>query len=103
MSKDRPYPGSTTIASVNGGVTGMIRSWAVELAPVRFNAIHPGLVPDTPVWSGKPDAALAPFVNRTPTGQLASTRDVAHAALFLFDNPSVNGVNLAVDGGYLMV
>ena len=41
-AKDRPYPGSTTVTTVNGGVNSLIRTLAVELAPVRFNAIHPG-------------------------------------------------------------
>ena len=41
-AKDRPYPGSTTVTAVNGGMNSLIRTLAVELAPVRFNAIHPG-------------------------------------------------------------
>ena len=39
---DRPYPGSTMVSTVNGGVTGLVHSLAVELAPVRCNAVHPG-------------------------------------------------------------
>src|SRR5205823_14287332 len=51
----RPYPGSTTVTTVNGGVTGVVHTLAVELAPVRVNAIHPGIVGDTPAWEGKPE------------------------------------------------
>ena len=47
-AKDRPYPGSTTVSTVNGGVSGMVRSLAVQLAPRRVNAIHPGIVGDSP-------------------------------------------------------
>ena len=42
MAKERPYPGSTTVSTVNGGVTGLTRSLVEELKPLRVNAIHPG-------------------------------------------------------------
>ena len=42
LAKDRPYPGSTTVTTVNGGISGMVRTLATELAPIRVNAIHPG-------------------------------------------------------------
>jgi NAD(P)-dependent dehydrogenase (short-subunit alcohol dehydrogenase family) len=101
MAKERPYPGSTTVTSVNGAVTTMVRTFALELAPIRVNAIHPGIVGDTPFWSGK-DAALRAVVERTPTRRLTTTKDVTDAAVFLLENPSVNGVNLTVDGGWIM-
>jgi NAD(P)-dependent dehydrogenase (short-subunit alcohol dehydrogenase family) len=102
LAKERPYPGSTTVTTVNGAVSSMVRTLAVELAPVRVNAIHPGVVGDSPAWSGKPPAVLEALVNRTPAGRLAAMRDVAHAVLFLLANPAVNGVNLDVDGGWLL-
>src|SRR4029079_189821 len=46
LAKERPYPGSTTVTAVNGAVTSMVRTLAIELAPVRVNAIHPGIVGD---------------------------------------------------------
>jgi NAD(P)-dependent dehydrogenase (short-subunit alcohol dehydrogenase family) len=102
LAKERPYPGSTTVTTVNGAVSAMVRTLALELAPVRVNAIHPGVVGDSPAWSGKPAGVLDAFVSRTPCGRLASMEDVAHAVLFLLDNQSVNGVNLDVDGGWLL-
>lgn len=42
QAKERPYPGATTVATVNAGVTGLVRTLAVELAPIRVNAVHPG-------------------------------------------------------------
>jgi NAD(P)-dependent dehydrogenase (short-subunit alcohol dehydrogenase family) len=102
LAKERPYPGSTTVTTVNGAVSSMVRTFALELAPVRVNAIHPGVVGDSPAWSGKPAAVLDTLVSRTPCGRLATMEDVAHAVLFLLDNPSVNGVNLDVDGGWLL-
>ena len=102
LARDRPYPGSTTVTTVNGGVTGLVHTLAVELAPVRVNGLHPGVVGDTPAWSGKPAEVLERIVARTPTGRLVAMDDVVHAVLFLLENPSANGVNLAVDGGWLL-
>ena len=102
LAKDRPYPGSTTVSTVNGAVSSMVRTLALELAPVRVNAIHPGIVGDSPAWSEKPAKVLDELVKRTPCGRLASMEDVTHAVLFLLDNKSVNGVNLDLDGGWLL-
>ncbi len=100
LAKERPYPGSTTVTTVNGGVTSLIRTLAIELAPIRFNAIHPGIVGDSPYWEGKPlDAVVA----RTPTGRLATMAEVAEATVFLLENRAVNGVNLYVDGGWVLM
>src|SRR5204863_1051811 len=96
----RPYPGSTTVSTVNGGVTGLVHTLAVELAPVRVNAIHPGIVGDSPYWAGKPAPVLEGHRSKTPTGRLPTMADILDAALFLLTNRSVNGINLAVDGGW---
>lgn len=101
LAAERPYPGSTTITMVNGAVKSMIRTMAVELAPIRFNAIHPGIIGDTPAWKDKPEA-LAAISARTPGGRLATTEDVVDAVKFLFNNRGVNGVNLVVDGGWML-
>ncbi|WP_213450124.1 SDR family NAD(P)-dependent oxidoreductase [Rhizomonospora bruguierae] len=98
---NRPYPGSTTVSTVNGGVVGMVHALATELGPVRVNAIHPGIVGDSPYWSGK-DTALAATRARTPTGRLVTMADITGAVVFLLENGGVNGVNLAVDGGWLL-
>lgn len=81
----------------------MVHTLAVELAPLRVNAIHPGVVGDSPAWSGKPPEVLERVRVRTPTGQLATMADIAGAVIFLLENQSVNGVNLNVDGGWLLL
>jgi NAD(P)-dependent dehydrogenase (short-subunit alcohol dehydrogenase family) len=103
LAKDRPYPGSTTVTTVNGGVTGLVRTMAVELAPVRVNAIHPGIVGDSPHWAARPAAVLEGVRARTPTARLVTMADIVDATVFLLENPSVNGVNLRVDGGTLLL
>ncbi|MFF1304629.1 SDR family oxidoreductase [Streptomyces sp. NPDC058307] len=102
QAKERPYPGATTVATVNAGVTGLMRTLAVELAPVRVNAIHPGVVGDSPHWRAKPEEILAGLRARTPTGRLATMADVVDAVDFLLRNGSVNAVELSVDGGWLL-
>jgi len=99
LAKDRPYPGSTTVSTVNGGVVGMVRTMATELAPIRVNALHPGIVGDSPFWSGK---SLDHIVARTPTGRLATMADIVGAVTFLLENPAVNGIDLRVDGGWMI-
>jgi NAD(P)-dependent dehydrogenase (short-subunit alcohol dehydrogenase family) len=101
-AKDRPYPGSTMVSTVNGGVTGLVRSLAVELAPIRCNAVHPGIVGDSPYWSPK-EGALAAVRDRTPTRRLVAMDDIVGAVVFLLENQAVNGENLHVDGGWLLL
>jgi NAD(P)-dependent dehydrogenase (short-subunit alcohol dehydrogenase family) len=97
----RPYPGSTTVSTVNGGVMGLVHTLAVELAPVRVNGIHPGIVGDSPNWADQP-AAVDPVRERTPLGRLPTTDEIVDASIFLLENGAVNGVNLNVDGGWLL-
>lgn len=101
-AKDRPYPGSITVSTVNGGVVGLVSALALELAPIRVNALHPGIVGDSPFWSGKPEGVLDGYVSRTPTGRLVSMADIVDAVDFLLENRSVNATNLYVDGGWLV-
>jgi NAD(P)-dependent dehydrogenase (short-subunit alcohol dehydrogenase family) len=98
----RPYPGSTTITTVNGGVEGLVRTLAVQLAPIRVNALHPGVVGDTPEWADKPPAVLEAIRARTPLGRLVTTDEIVDASIFLLENGAVNGVNLEVDGGWML-
>ena len=90
------------MTTVNGGVNSMIRTLAVELAPVRVNAVHPGIVGDSPAWNGKPPEVLQRVVARTPLGRLVTMDEVVGSVLFLLDNHGVNGVNLYMDGGWLL-
>jgi len=102
LAKDRPYPGSTMVSTVNGGISTLINTLALELAPLRFNAIHPAVVGDTPYWLAKPAEVLEGIRSRTPTGRLVTTEDIVHATAFLLENRGVNAINLVVDGGSLL-
>jgi len=102
LARNQPYPGSTTITTVNGGVATLINSLAIELAPIRVNAIHPGQVGDSVNWRTKPKEVLDNLISRTALGRLVTIEDITHAAVFLLENRGVTGVNLRVDGGRMM-
>ncbi|HTU74976.1 MAG TPA: SDR family oxidoreductase [Trebonia sp.] len=101
VAKDYPYPGSTTVTTVNSAVTGLVRTLSVELSPVRVNAIHPGIVEDSPFWSGAPAAGetLARFRRLSLTGRLGLMREIVDGCVFLLENSLANGIDLCLDGG----
>lgn len=45
---------------------------------------------------------VGPVRSRTPIGRLVTMAEVTSAALALLNNPGINGVNLPVDGGFLL-
>ncbi|MEV6022149.1 SDR family oxidoreductase [Streptomyces sp. NPDC052036] len=96
LAKERPYPGSTIVTAINSGVTGLVKTLALEIAPHRVNSIHPGVVGDSPRWRDMPDH---PHVPRTPIGRLVTMAEVADATDFLLRNTGVNAQDLFVDGG----
>jgi len=101
LARDRPYPGSTTVTTVNGAVTGLVRTLVIELAPRRVNALHPAIVGDSPQWRDMPAERFEALVARTPTGRLVTMEQVVDASRFLLENEAINGINLPVDGGWL--
>jgi NAD(P)-dependent dehydrogenase (short-subunit alcohol dehydrogenase family) len=89
------------VTTVNGAVTSLVRTLVIELAPRRVNALHPAIVGDSPYWVDMPEDRYQALVARTPIGRLVSMADVVDASRFLLENGSINGINLAVDGGWL--
>jgi NAD(P)-dependent dehydrogenase (short-subunit alcohol dehydrogenase family) len=100
LARDRPYPGSTTVTTVNGAVTSLVRTLVIELAPTRVNALHPAIVGDSPQWRDMPPERLQALVDRTPIGRLVTMAEIVSASRFLLENEAVNGINLVVDGGW---
>jgi len=99
VAKERPYPGGTMVTVINGGVSGLLKTLAVEIAPHRVNAIHPGIVGDSPKWRNVPNH---PHVPRTPIGRLVTMDEVAGAVDFLLTNTGINAQDLYIDGGVLV-
>ncbi len=96
-AKDAPYPGSTTVSTINGGVDGLMNTLAHELAPIRVNSLHPGIIGDSPFWAAKPEGVLDAYRGRTPGGELATMADIVDAVKFLLFNRGVSAHSLNVD------
>jgi NAD(P)-dependent dehydrogenase (short-subunit alcohol dehydrogenase family) len=94
--------GYLSVAITNGAVDFLTRSLAVELAPIRVNAISPGVI-DTGAWDslgedGKRDY-FAHISDTNPARRIGTVDDVAEAVLFALTNTFLTGVTLKVDGG----
>lgn len=94
--------GTLAVAITNGAADTLTRSLAVELAPVRVNAISPGVI-DTGAWDALgPQGKANLFVEqgeRNPARRIGNADDVAGAVLFALTSSFLTGVTLAVDGG----
>jgi NAD(P)-dependent dehydrogenase (short-subunit alcohol dehydrogenase family) len=94
--------GVAGFAAINGALEAMIPGLAVELQPMRINAVSPGVV-DTHFWDALPDqersAMFAKHAASTPVRRVATAEDIGHAIAFLIANSFVTGVVLRVDGG----
>jgi NAD(P)-dependent dehydrogenase (short-subunit alcohol dehydrogenase family) len=98
ISKHTPYPGSTTMTAVNHAVDGLVATFAREMAPVRVNAIHPGVVADSPMWATN-EALLAQGRSRTILNRLPTMADIVDGCLFLMKNPVATAISLNLDAG----
>jgi NAD(P)-dependent dehydrogenase (short-subunit alcohol dehydrogenase family) len=98
-----PMRGGAITASVNGAIAALVRTLAVELAPVRVNAISPGII-DTPTWSAMPDeqrgAMFDHLAGALPVGRIGTAKDVAEGIVFLMANGFTTGTVLHVEGGH---
>jgi len=102
----RPKIGMTAVTSTFAAVEALARSLALDLGPIRVNAIRPGFI-DTDLWNflSPTDAADVREKVRTnfPARRIGYPADVGHAALFLMTNPYVTGTVLEVSGGETLV
>jgi NAD(P)-dependent dehydrogenase (short-subunit alcohol dehydrogenase family) len=98
----RPRPGWSVAVSVLGAVDALTRALAVELAPVRVNAVSPGVV-RSPLWSSMSENELDEFYRNAGsgllTGRVGEVSDVARGYLFFITQPYATGSVLTLDGG----
>ncbi|QXE38478.1 SDR family oxidoreductase [Streptomyces sp. GMY02] len=101
-----PDPGFLAVAATNGSVNTVTRSLAVELAPIRVNAISPGTI-DTGAWDALGEQRKAEFFARlskdNPSRRIGTPDDIAQAVIFALTNTFMTGVSLPVDGGQPLV
>jgi NAD(P)-dependent dehydrogenase (short-subunit alcohol dehydrogenase family) len=97
----RPAPGRAVMATTNGAVSFLAEALAVELAPIRVNALSPGIV-DSGAWDGLgPDKNqfLASIAATNPARRVGHPSDISAAALLALTNPFLTGTTLHIDGG----
>jgi NAD(P)-dependent dehydrogenase (short-subunit alcohol dehydrogenase family) len=97
--------GWTLGAAASGAMVSVARSLAVELAPLRVNAVAPGVV-RSPLWSGLTEAEQQGLYDgvgaAVPLGRVAEVDDVATTLCHLMDQDYVTGTVSVVDGGSLL-
>jgi NAD(P)-dependent dehydrogenase (short-subunit alcohol dehydrogenase family) len=102
---DRPGAGWALGASVCGAMSALTRALAVELAPVRVNAVAPGVV-RSPLWAGMSEQDRAAMYDDVaaaiPLGRVAEVEDVALAYVYAMQQVHGTGIVVTVDGGTVL-
>jgi NAD(P)-dependent dehydrogenase (short-subunit alcohol dehydrogenase family) len=98
-------PGVVAFAAVNGAIERIVSPLAAELAPVRVNAVSPGVI-DTPWWTFLPEETrgrqFALAAQTVPANRVGRPEDVADAIGYLIGATYVTGSILPVDGGFTL-
>ncbi|MFG1623198.1 SDR family oxidoreductase [Kribbella sp. NPDC049227] len=97
---DRPGPGWSVAASICGAVDSLVRALAVELAPLRVNAVKPGVV-RTPLWPD--DSVYEATAKHLPVGRVGEPSDIAEAYVYLMNQGYATGTIVTIDGGHVLV
>lgn len=98
----RPSKDAVLQGAINAALEGLARGLALELSPVRVNAVSPGTT-RTPLWDRMdPKARQAMYDDAAahlPARRVGHPEDVANAVLYLATTPNVTGSTVHVDGG----
>jgi len=101
----RPRPGAAIVGAANGALESLARALALELAPVRVNAVSPGII-DTPIRASMPEAArrdmLAKIAAALPVGRVGVADDIAWQILTFMTVGFATGSIVYIDGGALI-
>ena len=102
MLAHRPMKGAPIATAVGGAVEHLTRGLAIDLAPVRVNAVCPGIILTDHVTQTMPEATLQAFVASQPVPRAGSPTEAAKAYIYLMLNGYATGQILPVDGGGLV-
>jgi NAD(P)-dependent dehydrogenase (short-subunit alcohol dehydrogenase family) len=97
---DRPGPGWSVAASICGAVDSLVRALALELAPLRVNAVKPGIV-RTPLWRGALE--YDETARQLPVQRVGEPEDIAAAYTYLMNQPYATGSIITIDGGQTLI
>ena len=101
----KPRMNSAIIAAANGALESLARSLALELAPVRVNAVSPGII-DTPIRAAMPEEARREMLAKTaaalPVGRVGVGEDIARQILAFMTIGFATGSIVYLDGGGLV-
>lgn len=102
----RPRKGWTVAASICGAMDGLTRALAVELAPIRVNAVSPGVV-RSPLWNTMSQEEREGMYRNAsaalPVGRVGEVGDVAQTYVYLMREGYSTGQVIVVDGGSVLV
>jgi NAD(P)-dependent dehydrogenase (short-subunit alcohol dehydrogenase family) len=102
----RPRPNSAIVGAANGAIESLARSLALELAPVRVNAVSPGII-DTPIRAAMPEAARREMLEKIaaglPVGRVGQGEDIAQQIVAFMTNGFMTGSIVYLDGGGVIV
>lgn len=98
----RPAAGRALMGAINGALECLVQGLALELRPVRVNAVSPALV-KTEMWDGMDAAARAAMFEtmaaKYPAGVIGQPDDIARQLLLLAATPYATGTLVTLDGG----
>jgi NAD(P)-dependent dehydrogenase (short-subunit alcohol dehydrogenase family) len=98
----RPWKGWALTSAVAGAVESLTRGLALDLAPIRVNAVCAGVV-KTPLWSGMSEEERETMYTETaknlPVGRIGEPEDIAESYLYLMQSGFTTGQIIVVDGG----
>ncbi len=106
IASARPQASWTVASSICGAVEALTRALAVELAPIRVNAVAPGVVRSN-LWRDMSEddrsAMYASLAQALPAGRAGEVGDVAETFLYLMRNGYSTGTVVTIDGGSVLV
>ncbi|MFF0257025.1 SDR family oxidoreductase [Micromonospora zamorensis] len=101
----RPSAGWSVAASITGAIDALVRALAVELAPIRVNAVSAGVI-RSPLWDSLPketrEQMYARLGESLPLGRVGEPEEVAEAFVYLLRATYATGTVVTVDGGTLV-
>ncbi|MFG2628067.1 SDR family oxidoreductase [Streptomyces sp. NPDC048473] len=99
-------PGTSGVAAINGAVESLVKPLATELAPIRVNAVSPGVV-DTPWWNGMSEEAKQAYFAQVaavlPARRVGTAEDIAEVVVLAATNANTTGTVIESDGGARLV